>query len=348
MKELRHIEFFEGLLQDEENEFVQTACGEGKLALAYNCPCIPDVLLDVEGCFGVRRTAPERPGAGFIRAYIGQSCLAQPGIGVLDFAAGESPRIDIPRHEGAWYEGYFQRQLQAKLITPLSDALGIDFSDEKLCDAIARRNELCRIIAEMGDMQWLDVPLITGYEFLVIQLAAQSCPRYLLADKLRETLEELKTREADEQPDRPAILLLAGGPHHPELAKLAQACGAAVMVAPFCLGALPGRGEITLEPGERPLAAIARHYLSRTRCPRIADGDNAAVRGQYIRDLCASCKADGIIFDGSGCWDDCDRGLPCPVPVFRVARDGGSLTELRPRLRAFIQSLEQEKLPAGA
>ncbi len=58
-RDLKHlIFFFEDLLQDANNALVQQACAQGKLALAYNCSYIPEVLLDVEGCFGIRLRAP--------------------------------------------------------------------------------------------------------------------------------------------------------------------------------------------------------------------------------------------------------------------------------------------------
>ena len=46
-------------------------------------------------------------------------------------------------------------------------------------------------------MRKADNPVITGYEFHVIQLVSQTCPKYLIMDKLRETLEELKERKPD-------------------------------------------------------------------------------------------------------------------------------------------------------
>ena len=58
MRDLKHLIFFEDLLQDANNALVQAACAEGRHALAYNCSYIPEVLLDVEGCFSVRLRAP--------------------------------------------------------------------------------------------------------------------------------------------------------------------------------------------------------------------------------------------------------------------------------------------------
>ena len=58
MKDLKHLIFFENLLQDAQNELVEKARNEGQLALGYNCYYIPEVLLNLPGCFSSRLRAP--------------------------------------------------------------------------------------------------------------------------------------------------------------------------------------------------------------------------------------------------------------------------------------------------
>ena len=58
LRDLKHLIRFEELLRAANNELVKQAQTEGKIALGYNCSYIPEVLLDVEGCFGVRLRAP--------------------------------------------------------------------------------------------------------------------------------------------------------------------------------------------------------------------------------------------------------------------------------------------------
>ena len=45
MRDLKHLIYFESLLQEANNALVKQACSEGKLALAYNCSYIPERLL---------------------------------------------------------------------------------------------------------------------------------------------------------------------------------------------------------------------------------------------------------------------------------------------------------------
>ena len=65
MKDLKHLIFFENLLQDAQNELVTQAVNDGKIALGYNCYYIPEVLLNLPGCFStrLRPAAPARMSA---------------------------------------------------------------------------------------------------------------------------------------------------------------------------------------------------------------------------------------------------------------------------------------------
>ena len=58
MKDLKHLIYFENLLQEANNELVQKAKADGKYAIGYTCYFMPEVLLDLPGCFSVRLRAP--------------------------------------------------------------------------------------------------------------------------------------------------------------------------------------------------------------------------------------------------------------------------------------------------
>ena len=112
----------------------------------------------------------------------------------------------------------------------LKEKYGVDTSDEAILKTIESHNEMCRIIREIGDFRKLDEPTITGYEFAVINLVSMTCPKYLIIDKLRETLEELKTREPDIRKNYRCKVMLAGSENDdPEFTKLIESCGALVV-----------------------------------------------------------------------------------------------------------------------
>ena len=58
MKELKHLIYFESLLEDANNELVRKAEAEGDLAIGYTCFHAPEVLLNLGNCFSVRLRAP--------------------------------------------------------------------------------------------------------------------------------------------------------------------------------------------------------------------------------------------------------------------------------------------------
>ncbi|MBQ1789404.1 MAG: 2-hydroxyacyl-CoA dehydratase, partial [Oscillospiraceae bacterium] len=75
MKDLKHLIYFENLLQDAQNELVTKAVGEGKHALGYNCYYLPEVLLNLDGCFSTRLRAPRCTSTDVATYYMtGRTC----------------------------------------------------------------------------------------------------------------------------------------------------------------------------------------------------------------------------------------------------------------------------------
>ena len=393
MRDLKHLIYFENLLQQANNDLVQDACKDGRLALAWNCSYIPEVLLDTDKCFGVRLRAPnctnpdmatyymtnrscpysksilERAfegGYNFISALIGQECCTtmnrmEQYFDYCKLIPNEkffTVCIDMPIKKGDWYAGYFRRQIEKKILTPMKETYGVDYSEEKLMDAIERHNEICRLITEIGSYRKLDNPTITGYEFHVIQLVTLVCPKYLIVDKLRETLEELRRREPDVKPRfRVKIAVVGSEIDDPGFTKLVEEAGALVVVDRFCFGSTPGREEIHLDPDLPVLESIARHYLTTSQCPRYMQREKVEGRWQLVRDLCKEYHAQGVLYEQlKFCeyWGyeralashviTHDYGIPS-VAVDRQNATGGN-GQLRTRVQAFVESLEIKQLQA--
>lgn len=51
MKDLKHLLYFENLLQEAQNELILQAQGEGKVCVAYTCENVPEPLLNLPGAF---------------------------------------------------------------------------------------------------------------------------------------------------------------------------------------------------------------------------------------------------------------------------------------------------------
>lgn len=395
LRDLKHLIFFEDLLQDANNALVQAACAEGRHALAYNCSYIPEVLLDVEGCFSVRLRAPrctnpdlatyymtnrscpysksilERAfegGYNFIDALLGQECCTTMNrmeqyfdyCKLIPKEKFFTSFIDMPLKKTAWHAGYFRRQIEQKIIEPLGRVYGVDFSEEKLRAAIEQHNEVCRIITEIGDMRKLPNPPITGYEFHVIQLVSLTCPKDLILPYLRETLEEIKSREPEPKfPFRARVMVAGSEIDDPDFTKLLEGCGAYVVADRYCFGSIPGREEIIVKPDEDILQAIADHYIQTNQCPRSMGPENVVARKQFLYKIAQEYGAEGVIVENmkfceywgyeraqAAQWMRDGFSLPGTLPVCQIEKDytNAATGQLRTRFQAFVESLEIKRI----
>lgn len=334
MKDLKHLIFFEKLLQEADNELVEKAKAEGQLALGYTCYFVPEALLNLPGCFSSRLRAPNSGSIGIGTYYMtNKICsytrsILERGIEgaynyldallssetcqmmhrghehfeILGLVKEKNPRffmsmMDVPFSDSEAAIDHYEDQLRTKLLQPLADTYGVDISDAAIRAAIDDHNEISRVMTEIGDLRRLDNPPITGYEFHVIQLVSQVCPHALILPYLCETLEELKTRQSEDKPWFRARLVLAGSEmDDPAFTKLLEDCGALVVADRYCYGSLPSREEIEIKPGETALRAVARHYLTTSQCPRFMSRERADARKSYIKGLVEDYKADGVIY----------------------------------------------------
>ena len=59
MRDLKHLTYFEDLLQEANNALVVQAQAEGKKCVAFVCENTPEPLMNLDNTFGVRLHAPE-------------------------------------------------------------------------------------------------------------------------------------------------------------------------------------------------------------------------------------------------------------------------------------------------
>ena len=333
MKDLKHLIYFENLLQEAHNELVTQAVSEGMHPLGYNCYYIPETLLNLPGCFSSRLRAPrcvstdiasyymttrncpyvrsilERAiegGYNYLEALFGaESCAAMERMEehfvLIHPVKNEkffSTIIDPPMKGDENNLEYYKAQLKLKVVDKLQEELGIDVSEEAMKKAIEDHNEISRVITEIGDYRKLDNPPITGYEFHVIQLVSQVCPHYLILPYLQETLEEVRTREPEPKfPFRARVALVGSEVDDPEFTKLIESCGAMVVADRYCFGSFPSREQIVIQEGETAFDAICRHYLHWNQCARFMDGMKIDQRHSEVKRLVDEFKADGVIYE---------------------------------------------------
>ena len=334
MKDLKHLIYFEELLSEANNALVKQATADGKKALGYTCYFVPEVLLNLGGCFSVRLRAPgtsntdigtyymtnktcpftrsilERSmegGYNFLSAMLSsETCQmmhrAHEYFDTMGLVKEQTPEfflsmMDVPFVTTKTAYEHYENQLRRHILEPLEKVCGVDISDKAIRAAIEEHNDICGIISELGELRKLPNPPITSYEFHVLQLVSECCPQYLIKEKLRETLREVSKRKVDPKPNYRARLVVTGSEvDDPAFTKLLEDCGVYVVADRYCYGSLPGREQIEIREGESALTAVARHYLSTSECPRFMNKEKQVQRRSYLKQLVNDYDADGILY----------------------------------------------------
>ena len=391
MKDLKHLIYFERLLENADNELVEQAKADGGVCLGYTCFHIPEVLLNVGNCFSTRLRAPntgsidiatyymsnytcefarallERAiegGYQYLDALIGVDACSMMNRSMEHFEilkVNEKPNFfvthcDMPfKITDYTVEGYV-RQMRVHVLNRIHETFGVDVSDEAIRKAVEEHNEVCRIMTEISEMRKEDNPVVTGYEFHVLNLVTYTCPKALILPYLRETLEELKKRKPDKKsPFRARVAIVGSEIDDPNLTKLIEGCGALVVSDRYCFGSKPGREVIELNDEEDVLTQICRHYMEVSECARYISDEKVLQRRETADRLAKEFKAEGIIYEQMKYCDywGFERALVSHImhdeygwPVLSIDRlyNNGNSGQLRTRVQAFVESLEIKRI----
>lgn len=396
MKDLKHLIYFESLLEDANNELVRRAEAEGDLAIGYTCFHAPEVLLNLGNCFSVRLRAPHTNSMELATYYMANnSCEfsralleralegnysflhAMAAVDVCEANNRAIENMEIMHMQGEDKEKFFYcnldipysddedcvehicEQVSRKILKPLRENYGVDTSDAAIRAAVREHNEVCRILTEIGELRKLDIPPITGYEFAVLVLVSYTCPKRLILPLLRETLEEIRTRQVDPEKNyRVRVAVVGSEIDDPNLIKLVESCGALVVADRFCYGSFPGRQEIALTQQEDALTQVCRWYLQNTECPRQSALHRVKYRNDHVAQLVREFKADGAIYEQMKfCtyWSYerviANQIMPRDYGIQILSIDRpyivGQSGQLRTRVQAFVESIEMKKLRAA-
>ena len=396
MRDLKYLQYFEDLLQQANNALIVQAKTEGKVCVAYTCENVPEPLLNLDRAVSIRLHAPQT-GSMDIATFYMTNLLCEPSRALLERAIEGGfnfadcvitpdgctmmnrcvENMELLKTMGKDNPSFFHEYMEIAfkntdsdvelavlqctnhVLTPLKEKYGIDVSDAAIRKAVEEHNRVCRVIRAISEFRKEDKPRITGYEFHVLCLATYVCPKYLVIDKLEETLEELRTREPDDKPWRARVLVVGSEVDDSGFIKLIEEQGAFVCCDRFCFGSYPGRVPIELNDEEDALRQVCRHYIRNCHCPRMMSMDKVYGRKQYVADLAKEYRADGVIYNqvkfcdpwayertlGSSMLHK-DYGYPV-LSVDRPYNVASSVGQLRTRVQAFVESVEIKKIQGG-
>ena len=391
MKDLKHLIYFESLLENADNELVKQAQADGGIALGYTCYHVPEALLNVGNCFSVRLRAPKtgsidiatyymsnytcefaralvergiEGGYQFLDAMIGVDACSMMNRAMEHFEilkVNDKPNFfvthcDIPYKITDYTLESYVKQMRLRVLDRITETFGVDTSDAAIRKAVEEHNEVCRIISEISEMRKAENPVITGYEFHVLNLVTYTCPKALILPKLRETLEELKKRKPDKKPAFRARVAIVGSEiDDPQLTKLIEGCGALIVSDRFCFGSTPGREVIELKDDEDALTQVCLHVMQHSECARYIADEKVLQRRETADRLAKEFGAEGIIYEQMKYCDywGFERALVSHImhdeygwPVLSIDRlyNNGNSGQLRTRVQAFVESLEIKRI----
>lgn len=394
MRDLTKLYYFERLLDEAHNDLVREGAAGGLHPVGSVCSLVPEPLLNLPGCFSVRLRAP-RTGSIDIGTYYMSSLLCECCRAVLERAVEGGYQFldciiapdacsqmnrcveniehlgcidkkdkkgffvsycDAPMKSDDTALRHYVRQMQAHVLAPLNNKLGVDISDKSIRIAVEQHNRICSLLQEISAYRKEENPRITGYEFAVLCTATYCCPKEPLIERLASVAEELRTREPGAKPAFRVKVAVAGSEiDDPGLIRLMEEAGARVVADRFCFGSLPERVPVALDDTEDALTQVCRHYLKMGKCPRYMNAEKVRERQDYVYRLVQEYHADGVIYQQMKFCDywGYERAYASKnmrekygVPTLSIDRPyvTGNSGQLRTRFQAFVESLEIKKL----
>jgi len=391
MKDLKHIHFYEQLLDEANNDLVRKEKAEGKIAVGYTCYYVPEVLLNVGDAFSVRLRAP-RTGSLDISQYYMTAFICgysralferafEGGYNFLDYwCSSETCQqmnrvvenvdhlklvanakfghgiIDAPLKVSEHGLKHYMTQIKTEILEPLHEKYGVDISDESIRRAVKEHNEMCKIFEEISELRKEMNPRITPREMHILSLVSYACPTAQILPYLKETLEDLRSREADPENKWRARLIVVGSELDDySFSEIMESCRAYVVADRYCFGTIPGRQCIPLKDDEPALEQVCKYYLDTNACPRFMSQKKVHARHEELLRYAEEYHADGIVYEQAKFCDfwgyekligTAYLKEKTNLPMTSVDREyviSGS-GQLMTRIQAFVESIGIKKI----
>ena len=333
MKDLKHIHYYEQLLEQTANELILKEKEAGGVAVGYSCYYVPEVLLNLGNAFSVRLSAPNTGSLDISQYYMSSFICGytralferafEGGMNFLDFYASsdtcqqmvrvvenirdlnliDNPRfgwgiIDAPLKISPHGNKLYTDQVREHLLRPLAENYGVDISDEAVRAAVREHNEISAIFEEISEMRKDENPRITPREFHILCLVSYSCPNAQILPYLKETLEDLRARKPDAvSPWRARVVVVGSELDDYDFSEILENARCYVAADRYCFGSIPGRQHIDLTDDEPALDQVCRWYLETNQCPRFMSQEKIQQRRDLVRDLVRDYHADGVIIE---------------------------------------------------
>ncbi len=250
--------------------------------------------------------------------------------------------LDVPRKKDMKSASFFAANIK-RFQDAVKRRFG-DYPEERLVEAIGRRDALWEMLEEIRRSRMSDPPGIRGSEFARLLHVVLTRPPEESLEKLEEVRIEVTAEKGERRGPR---LMIYGGPISVHIHELIESAGGEVVLEHACNGMRFGRGKVDLE-GD-PLRALAEAYLAKPPCPRMLGG-RAASGMDELRSLVREYRLDGVIYCAmkfcsnlQGQWPLFRERAAWGVPVKIAESDISGKVDPR-EIEAFVKRLRRRKV----
>ena len=235
-----------------------------------------------------------------------------------------------------------------ELKAELEESYSVTITNEALKNSISLYNENRRLLREIYKLRSLDIPKLSGSEFLQISMANSSVPIEIANQELKRIFEKLKNSEVKNLKDKKRIMLVGSVVDNINYTNLIEESGSFIVTDLLCFGNRNILDDVDLDNDGDPLEDISKRVYYRMSCPRMMDDHTR--RLEYLKQQVKIAKVDGIILERINNCDlhGCDNMLfeyefkDSGVPVFNMDRESyqTDISRLQTRIEAFLEMIK--------
>jgi benzoyl-CoA reductase/2-hydroxyglutaryl-CoA dehydratase subunit BcrC/BadD/HgdB len=241
---------------------------------------------------------------------------------------------------------FFEAELEG-LKRNLERFAGRSASEGDLQDAIGLHNRSRALLRELYELRKSDPPLVSGVEVTQVLVAGMTIPVQEFIALLEGVLAEVRSRKPDAD-KRPRLFISGSEVDDASLVRLAEECGAWVVMDDVCTGSRAFWLDVDASKGA--ISGLAQRYLGGLTCPCTYRDGKAAERFGYLERYVRDWGAQGALLYTIRFCDTYQLDAPeimeymrsLGLPVLYLEDDyiKPPLAQWKTRIEAFLETIE--------
>ncbi|MFO7559628.1 MAG: 2-hydroxyacyl-CoA dehydratase family protein [Desulfobacterales bacterium] len=253
--------------------------------------------------------------------------------------------FDVPHKTDPHALKWFEDEI-AKLVSSVESHFNVNITEQKLNEAIRIYNHGRNLLWKLEKLRASKDLIISGEDVFSVAVAGTVMPREIFNEELETLLENLSKKNEKTAKGRIRIMIAGSINDDIELVKLIEDAGSTVVADSICFGIRSETDQVDTK--EKPVAAMAKRYLSNSVCPRMFGAYQQ--RFDFLKEKAERAGVEGIILQNIRFCDlhGSENGLfekdfeKMGIPCLRLEREYGPLTEtgrMKMRIEAFLERI---------